>query len=314
MSRKEKRKNCKEYWITQGYSMDEAIEKAKEYARKNCSSCIEYWRDRHPDWTEQQCQIALSEKLSIINTHRPDLTGKNNPSHSSKTTVIERRKRSPMCIEFYINKHPNKTYEECVKLLDKHKAYCKSKMVPEVICTCPEYWTSRGYSRDEAINIIHDGRFAFSLKKCIMKYGEECGRKFYEDRQIRWQQSLRKNFIKFGYNGIHQSQFANSIIDILNQYFDDLDKEFNIAKYSFDLKRNQKLIEFNGDYWHMNPSKYQANDVNKTSKKIAQDIWDNDLAKINEARSCGYQVLVIWESEYRKDPIGIIQKCKEFLL
>jgi len=29
-------------------------------------------------------------------------------------------------------------------------------------------------------------------------------------------------------------------------------------------------IEFNGDYWHMNPNKYKENYVNPTTKKITR--------------------------------------------
>jgi hypothetical protein len=313
MAQKIKRKNCKEYYIALGYNESDAIAAAKSYARRNCSSCIEYWRDRHPDWTEEQAQHALSEKLSLINTHRPDLRGDKNPGSKSKTSAIERRQRSPKCIEFYQKHYPELSDVEHEELLAKHMAYSKSKITPDTCCTQPEYWEARGYTHEEAIAMIHDGRFAFSLEKCVTKYGEEEGRKFYEDRQKRWQQSLRNRFIKESCNGIHQSRFANVIINSLMCYWPDIEKEFNIDKYSFDLRYKNVLIEFNGDYWHMNPAKYKSSAINKTSKKSAKDIWERDAQKITTATTAGYNILVVWESEYKSDPIATIQKCKDYI-
>lgn len=42
-------------------------------------------------------------------------------------------------------------------------------------------------------------------------------------------------------------------------------------------------------------------------------IWKHDIEKIKCAESYGYKVLTIWESEYKKDKEGTIQKCIDFL-
>ena len=34
------------------------------------------------------------------------------------------------------------------------------------------------------------------------------------------------------------------------------------------------LIEYNGDYWHANPTKYKADYFNHKKNKTAQEIWD----------------------------------------
>ena len=63
----------------------------------------------------------------------------------------------------------------------------------------------------------------------------------------------------------------------------------------------------------MNPIKYKANDVNKTSHKTAKFIWDSDQHKYDIARFAGYEVLVIWEHDYNANPLDTINKCSKFL-
>jgi hypothetical protein len=55
-----------------------------------------------------------------------------------------------------------------------------------------EYWVNRGFSNDEAVEKIRHHQTTFSLEKCIQKYGEIDGTKKWEDRQIKWINSLNK--------------------------------------------------------------------------------------------------------------------------
>lgn len=87
----------------------------------------------------------------------------------------------------------------------------------------------------------------------------------------------------------------------------------NGTKY-YDLVNHEtkKIVEFNGDYWHANPQKYKAED--NLRKSTAQQIWDADAAKIKLAEDNGYQVKIVWESEYKKNPQKIIEECKQWLM
>ena len=42
-------------------------------------------------------------------------------------------------------------------------------------------------------------------------------------------------------------------------------------------------------------------------------MWDKDKRKIKLAKEHGFDVLVVWDSEYKKNKKEIINKCKEFL-
>lgn len=85
--------------------------------------------------------------------------------------------------------------------------------------------------------------------------------------------------------------------------------------YELDMVNHftQKAIEFNGDYWHCNPNKYSEDFEIKQLGMKAKDIWAHDRMKISFAARKGYDVLIIWESDYLKDKLSIIDKCDRFL-
>ena len=70
--------------------------------------------------------------------------------------------------------------------------------------------------------------------------------------------------------------------------------------YDIFLPTDKIIIEFNGDYWHMNPNKYSPSDYNKTAHRTAEEIWKRDEEKRDDAISSGYRIFYIWESDYKK--------------
>ena len=67
------------------------------------------------------------------------------------------------------------------------------------------------------------------------------------------------------------------------------------------------IIEYFGDYWHCNPVKYNGNYFNKKKNQFAWELWEYDKSKLDLIESCGYNVEVIWEREFR-DNQSIIEE------
>jgi|GEM_PF-1043160 len=67
----------------------------------------------------------------------------------------------------------------------------------------------------------------------------------------------------------------------------------------FDFGIGKKIIEFNGDYWHCNPIKYHPNFYHTMKKRFAAEIWEYDAKKHNEAISRGYDIMIIWENDWK---------------
>jgi G:T-mismatch repair DNA endonuclease (very short patch repair protein) len=61
------------------------------------------------------------------------------------------------------------------------------------------------------------------------------------------------------------------------------------------------IIEYFGDYWHCNPIKYDTNYFNKKKNKFAWELWEYDKSKLDLIKSCGYNVEVIWEKQFRNN-------------
>lgn len=76
----------------------------------------------------------------------------------------------------------------------------------------------------------------------------------------------------------------------------DLDKVYSYDFVDHDLKL---CIEFNGVYWHMKPSVYEANDFNGTKGITSSDIWLYDLNKKESflKKYPDYQYSTVWEDE-----------------
>lgn len=70
----------------------------------------------------------------------------------------------------------------------------------------------------------------------------------------------------------------------------------NIFFYDMTCTIRRKIIEYNGDYWHANPTTYQPTD--SIHGTMASDIWVKERLKLKAAHDRGFDVLVIWESEY----------------
>ena len=71
---------------------------------------------------------------------------------------------------------------------------------------------------------------------------------------------------------------------------------------------NHVVVEYNGDYWHANPSKYKENDV-AGHKSTAGEIWERDKKRIGELLKLGYEVVIVWSSDKYKEN-GLIEKIR----
>lgn len=85
--------------------------------------------------------------------------------------------------------------------------------------------------------------------------------------------------------------------------------------YMYDLActKRKKIVEYNGDYWHCNPKIYESDYKLKQSNMRAEEIWDRDKDKISVAESRGFEVKVVWESDFLKDQTKILNEVRYFL-
>lgn len=80
--------------------------------------------------------------------------------------------------------------------------------------------------------------------------------------------------------------------------------------YDFFLPEHNLLIEYQGDYWHANPSKYPPGTILPIQGKgpvPVEEIWARDADKKAQAEDRGFRVLWVWESDFKAKGLQGIQ-------
>jgi hypothetical protein len=179
-----------------------------------------------------------------------------------------------------------------------------------------EYWINKCNGDLETAKILFkDFHNNTSLDKFIKKYGDDLGKEKYAS----WLISINGKKNQF-YSKISQKLFwvLYNELKLSNEdtKFYELNEEQLFYKNNniirVDFKYKNKIIEFNGDYWHANPETYDSLEL--INGKEAKNIWEKDEKRIEWLKSSGYEVLIIWEKDYKKNTNLIIDNCKKFLL
>ena len=240
------------------------------------------------------------------------MMGKNNPGYNHKGRL------SPFSKNNQIGVNAEEIKEKAKKTRDKSNSYQSRK----------EYWIKKGYSDVEAKIKVRERQTTFSLEKCVEKYGETKGKAVWEKRQKKWQNTLNsksdaeiadinkrktKNIVNRKVSNAEKE--IKTILEergyaVISQFY--LKNEKN--GYYYDIKVGNKIIEYNGDFWHANPLFYKHDEIMNFYKKVtASEKWEQDRQKINMARSNGYEVMVVWENDYNNNKEKCIEKCLNFL-
>jgi hypothetical protein len=94
-------------------------------------------------------------------------------------------------------------------------------------------------------------------------------------------------------------------------------QQLKIESFLYDIHYGRKIIEFNGDYWHANPELYLFEDfvgnIIDNKPTYAYEIWAKDEKKKRVAEEHGYEVMVVWESDFTMMPRTTVEKCLNFL-
>jgi G:T-mismatch repair DNA endonuclease (very short patch repair protein) len=72
------------------------------------------------------------------------------------------------------------------------------------------------------------------------------------------------------------------------------------------------IIEYNGDYWHCNPNKYSKDYFHQVKGMTAEKLWEYDKNKVDIILKNGYNLEVVWESDYKSDKTIINKLIKNY--
>ena len=91
--------------------------------------------------------------------------------------------------------------------------------------------------------------------------------------------------------------------------------ESKTITFDFTDLEKRKIIEFQGDIYHGNPEFFKENDYPNPyhKNKTAKNLWDYDKLKKEVAEEENFDVLTIWENDYRKNKKEVLENCIKFL-
>jgi len=293
---------------------------SKEYKNKYPDALLTPLKDKEKT-SKNSGKHMKQEKYKKMFSEK--FKGDKNPNHKTKTTKKERKERSPFSKDFLYHE----TEEERQKFI-------KNALKNRKHTTRLDYYIEQGFDEETSEKMLKERQTTFSLDICIQKYGEKEGRKIWKSRQAKWQQQLLVGGnLKCGYSKVSQDLFYvllkyyENVDEKKDIYFATKNQEYFISKkgtdkdprifvqYDFCDRKNKKIIEYNGDEYHANPKKYKSTDNPHPFRKwiTSQEIWDKDSEKIRIANEEGFEVLTIWDSEYKKKKEETIEKCRDFL-
>jgi len=199
-----------------------------------------------------------------------------------------------------------------------HSEQSKLELSKKCSIAIKEKWLDKDY-REKVIRL--------SSKPRNPNFGKEQSsrvKKWFNDNPI--QKEIRSIIMKKSWEDglIVKNGYSCNSSHLEKQFFQEL-KEINInLKEKYTIKIGKKwlfpdiididkrlIIEFFGDYWHCNPEIYKENYeiLGITSKYI----WNNDNIRIQKLKSSGYNVIIVWESDYKKDKNQVLEKIKPFI-
>lgn len=238
--------------------------------------------------------------------------------------------------EFYIEKGYSE--EEALAIVQSRKTKAAEnshevmRQSPEKNPTNIAYYLAKGMNEEESKEALSNRQRTFTLEKCIEKHGEEEGTRIWQERQDKWQATLKSKSPE-EIQEINRKKVVNSrtamgtsstkekeLIAILSVYYNiDIEQQFYIADgdiiRTYDGKYKNVIIEFHGTYWHCDPRVFPEDYFHETKKVTAKELWEYDEQKRLLAEKHGYTIFVVWENDFKteEDKLLAVERFKEYV-
>ena len=221
----------------------------------------------------------------------------------------------------------------CKKQADSNKFEYKHEKHGMTYEEYDEYNKSRAVTLDNMIKRygVQDGlfhwnqyverqRYTCTLEYFIEKYGDTIGTEKYNDFVEKRNTSNRL----FGPSAISLEMFDKLIKNYKNNivYYDENEYSVHTNKlclYHVDYydKTLNIIIEFYGDFFHLNPKIYDADFIQfKHHEKaiLAKNRWQHDKERIDDIQqTLNCKVIIVWEFTYKNDKKGTINSLIQMI-
>jgi hypothetical protein len=282
---------------------------------KNNRNRKEIWINK--GFTEEEARQKIHENQKVNQTFKKNLKTKTKQNYIDEgysEEEIRNIKPFPSMMEYWIKKgfsleESKLKVSEYQSKMAKKRKYSDDRYPNQI-----KYWIKKGFTDENARIKVSEFQNRFSLKICKEKYGEEKGEEIFCKRQEKWLKSYKKS----NFSSVSQELFWEIYDNLENKgeleiYFatlkngkkinDNTNNEYilpignSFIKPDFFVKNKNKIIEFDGTYYH---------------RKIPENA-KRDLVRDKKIIKNGYSVFHINEYDYHKYKKDVIQLCIDFI-
>jgi G:T-mismatch repair DNA endonuclease (very short patch repair protein) len=295
------------------YASKYHIKKGLELTTQNCFKChrrlkLTTYKEvfiGSCDCSKDKTHLMTTDKLSCIFTKEQILTIINDVN-------LEKRKGLANTVDYWIAQglDNEQAQEEVIKVQKSRslKSPAAKKGARGYSIRTIEYWINKGLDYEDATLKIKEVQTTNGLEYYKNKYGDD-GEKMFNERIRQWLDSPgNKDMIN------NRSKKSIELFEQIGKgHYGSNEKTVRGKNkvHRVDFLYKKKIIEFYGDYWHGNPKIY-SEDCFIRKKKITE-VWEHDRKKIQDLKDNGYDVMIIWEMDFKNNPEEVLKKCKDFI-
>jgi hypothetical protein len=334
----------KNYWLERDYSIEESV----MMARSRTPGTIEYYKI-YKNLSEEQSKKAVIEYQSnkvntlenFIRKHGQEEGDKRFKSYCEKQAysntleyMIKKYGEEAGTNKYYTaNKNRAVTLENCIKkhgnelgaqiysnYVKKQRTNGKSleyfiQKLGKDAGTCKYITLNKQKAQTYNNYLIRNNG---DVEKAAAAFDTYCKNRYNSVTTKRGVSASSQDFfgklhmelIKLGIEKIFYASYNQEwIINIIGK---------RVVYLDFFVKSLGKVIEYNGDYYHANPTKFKSTDkINCYGKeRLVELVWSDEKSRLDDIRSVPYikDILVIWEGEVNDNEHEVIKKCIQFLL
>lgn len=265
-----------------------------------------------------ESDVVRKRFLDFYNSHKiASLTSIRNELHCKTDKCFQKK--------FWIERGWDNPEEKIKEVQKKNaKKFCEAfKENPDMRTTSTQlkWWTKKGYTEDEAKELLSERQKTFSKEKCIEKYGKEKGEIIFRNRQRKWRKTLDERYSKETQYEWQRSAvlYSRQSSELFTPFYDlykntytcflePFTKEFLIKSkekkkfylYDFTIKELGLIFEFNGSHVHANPSwpKEKLDNWRQCfNHETAYENIKHYKQKILAAEQQGFKVVVLWNTD-----------------
>jgi hypothetical protein len=331
-----------------GCCSEEHYKERRLIGNKKLSDSRKLYNPRDPEQYATRHKVSVEEATLVLEkigkestVRRPELWMKRGLSYEEALDRVSEIQKSvsPRCKEFYMDRgfSEAEATEKVAEWQSESSNIRKEKYdsLLQFSPWRPEFYIERGHDEEEAKDLASSAAKRTSKKgidRVNEKYSKEERRGFShfcpEYYQIRFPENWEEEFEKScreRTSTAHFSKKATSFFSDLDRMFENSgivsnryfgDKEFvtydkaskKVYMYDYVDTLHRVVVEYNGDYWHGNPTKYPSGtEISFPKRKIlVDDLWENDKIKNQSMIDRGFRVFVVWESDVDRNAKDIL--------